>query len=144
MTVYRRRLTSSFYAVRKSLERRLGFLKGLQAAEATGQLGAFDDDDLDDLALDLDLDEAIEEADRSLFRAEIEYVEDFLASLSALGTADSKVEHLLGYLADVFKERDTVIVFTQYTDTLDVLRDKLVEVYGRQVGCYSGRGGRAL
>ena len=141
MTVYRRRLTSSFYAVRKSLERRLDFLRGLQAAEAAGQLGAFDDDDLDDLSLDFDLDEAIEEADRSLFHAEIEYVEDFVSALSALGAVDSKVEHLLDYLADVFKQRDTVIVFTQYTDTMDVLRDKLVEVYGRQVGCYSGRGG---
>ena len=141
MTVYRRRLTSSFYAVRESLERRLDFLRGLQAAEAAGQLDAFDDDDLDDLSLDFDLDEAIEEADRSLFHAEIEYVEDFVSALAALGAVDSKVEHLLGYLADVFKERDTVIVFTQYTDTMDVLRDKLVEVYGRQVGCYSGRGG---
>ena len=28
MTVYRRRLTSSFYAVRRSLERRLDFLRG--------------------------------------------------------------------------------------------------------------------
>ena len=39
------------------------------------------------------------------------------------------------------KRRDSVIVFTQYTDTMDYLRDKLRHVYGGQVACYSGRGG---
>ena len=34
-----------------------------------------------------------------------------------------------------------MIVFTQYTDTMDYLRDKLRHVYGAQVACYSGRGG---
>ena len=34
-----------------------------------------------------------------------------------------------------------MLVFTQYTDTMDYLRDQLVEVYGSQVACYSGRGG---
>src|SRR5262249_11307388 len=34
-----------------------------------------------------------------------------------------------------------VLVFTQYTDTMDYLRDKLRAVYGGQVACYSGRGG---
>ena len=42
MTVYRRRLTSSFYAVRCSLERRLKFLRGLIEPS-----DAFDDDDLE-------------------------------------------------------------------------------------------------
>ncbi len=34
-----------------------------------------------------------------------------------------------------------MIVFTQYTDTMDYLREKLRHVYGGQVACYSGRGG---
>ncbi len=37
--------------------------------------------------------------------------------------------------------RDSVSVFTQYTDTMDYLREKLRHVYGGQVACYSGRGG---
>lgn len=32
-------------------------------------------------------------------------------------------------------------VFTQYTDTMDYVRDQLREVYGSDVACYSGRGG---
>ncbi|MEM1043499.1 MAG: helicase-related protein [Bacteroidota bacterium] len=141
MTVYRRRLTSSFYAVRKSLERRLNFLRGLQAQEAANQLSAFDDDDLEELTLEFDLDEAVEDADPGLFQAEIRYVEDFLSDLTLQGSVDSKVERLLRYLHDVFRQRDTVIVFTQYTDTMDFLREELKAVYGSQVGCYSGRGG---
>ena len=34
-----------------------------------------------------------------------------------------------------------MLIFTQYTDTLDYLREHLKEVYGTQVACYSGRGG---
>ena len=33
------------------------------------------------------------------------------------------------------------LVFTQYTDTMDYLRDQLRDVYGEQVACYCGRGG---
>ncbi|MFC1976108.1 helicase-related protein [Chloroflexota bacterium] len=136
MTVYRRRLTSSFYAVRLSLERRLAFLRG-QAATA----GA-DDDDLEqeDLLLDVTEDLA-DETERSRFRDEIEYVEDFLTALNQLGGNDSKVERLLADLEQVFKQHDTVIIFTQYTDTMDFLRQQLRQVYGDQVACYSGRGG---
>jgi superfamily II DNA or RNA helicase len=133
MTVYRRRLTSSFYAVQRSLERRLGFLRG-QAG-----LG-LDEDDLEQEALSLDADE-VDLAERSLFRDEIRYVEDFLHALTMLGGNDSKVEQLLDELREVFRKRDTAIVFTQYTDTMDYLREQLRQSYGPQVACYSGRGG---
>ena len=39
---------------------------------------------------------------------------------------------------------DTVIVFTQYTDTMDYIREQLVTQFQGRVGCYSGRGGRAV
>lgn len=133
MTVYRRRLTSSFYAVQRSLERRLAFLRGQSG------LG-LDEDDLEQEALSLDVDElAMDE--RTLFRDEIEYVEDFLHRLRLLAGLDSKVEQLLRDLRDVFHRRDTAIVFTQYTDTMDFLREQLRQSYGTQVACYSGRGG---
>ena len=47
----------------------------------------------------------------------------------------------MSHLSELLKRRDSVIVFTQYTDTMDYLRDKLRQVYGAQVACYSGRGG---
>jgi len=132
MTVYRRRLTSSFYAVRRSLERRLAFLRG------TKDLG-LTEDDIEQDALSLDVDEDLEP--RRAFRDEIEYVEDFVHALSTLGETDSKVTRLLGDLHEIFRQRDTVLVFTQYTDTMDFLREHLRQSYGGQVACYSGRGG---
>lgn len=143
MTVYRRRLTSSFYAIERSLERRLAYLKG-----ETGAIGVTDEDiDEDDLEDDvselLPLDDSSDSPDEKLpplFLGEIEYVRDFLGELRALG-ADSKFEQLAGDLSEVLRLRDSVIVFTQYTDTMDYLREKLRPVYGAQVACYSGRGG---
>jgi len=139
MTVYRRRLTSSFYAVRRSLERRLAFLHGEDLLRPG--LAGFDDDDVEEAELALDLGEDPDIDDRSRFRSEIEYVEDFLHDLQALGQVDSKVERLKTDLGQVLKQRETVLVFTQYTDTMDFLREELREVYGAQVACYSGRGG---
>ena len=135
MTVYRRRLTSSFYAIQKSLERRLEFLKGKDT-------GLTDDDtDQDDLETDVtELFQFATPESRKLFQGEIQYVEDFLAGLRTIGT-DSKFQRLVQHLNEFLKRRDSVIVFTQYTDTMDYLRDKLRQVYGAQVACYSGRGG---
>jgi superfamily II DNA or RNA helicase len=133
MTVYRRRLTSSFYAIQRSLENRLDFLRGQAGLGLT-------EDDLEEEALQEDVDE-LELADRSGFKQEIEYVEDFLHQLRMLGEQDSKVEQLREDLRQAFRERETAIVFTHYTDTMDFLRRQLQQTYGSQVACYSGRGG---
>jgi hypothetical protein len=91
LPAYRRRLTSSFYAIRQSLQRRLDYLKGVAKVWLT-------DDDLDqedletDVAETLFLDEDEEQPSDevpALFLGEVNYVTDFLADLRALGT-DSK------------------------------------------------------
>ncbi len=135
MTVYRRRLTSSFYALQKSLERRKQFLMGI-ALPAEG----LTDDDLEQEDLDLDITEELTDEERARFQGELEYIEDFLHDLKALGS-DSKLERLFEDLRHFFDRRDKVIIFTQYTDTMDYLRDQLRQVFGHQVACYSGRGG---
>ena len=139
MTVYRRRLTSSFWAVRCSLERRLKFLKG----EITPD-GIFTDDDIEQDELSLDITEELNggvTSDRNRFAVELAYVRDFIQDLKHLSVADSKLERLKNELNTTFKTRSTVLIFTQYTDTMDYLRDQLVIVYGSEVACYSGRGG---
>ncbi len=138
MTVYRRRLTSSFYAVRRSLERRLDFLRG---KDAPGTVAGLDEDDREQEDLSGDIGEELESQERSRFRGEIEYVEDLVAALRGLSGNDSKVERLLADLEEIFRRRETVLIFTQYTDTMDFLREQLRQVYGSQVACYSGRGG---
>lgn len=137
MTVYRRRLTSSFAAIRCSLERRLKFLKG---QPEPGSVAGFTDEDLEQDDLQFDLGEEAEEQQRTRFQAEVVYVQDFLNALRHLG-ADSKFERLTRQLSQIFRARDKVIIFTQYTDTLDDLREHLRETYGASVACYSGRGG---
>jgi superfamily II DNA or RNA helicase len=143
MTVYRRRLTSSFHAIAQSLRRRRDFLRGQLELS---QLLAEDDAEQEDLDLDVseelfaDMDPDERQEFVELCWGEIDYLEDFLARLKSLGT-DSKVERLTADLRDMLQKRDSVLVFTQYTDTMDYLRDRLREVYGSQVACYSGRGG---
>ncbi|MEI8173794.1 MAG: helicase-related protein [Deltaproteobacteria bacterium] len=136
MTVYRRRLTSSFCAVQKSLERRLAFLKGQATPEA---IQGLTDEDREQEDLELDYDETAEAAGK-LFAEEIAYVEDFLREIRRLA-GDSKWEQLDQEIRETLKSQDTIVIFTQYTDTLDDLREKLRQVYGAQVACYSGRGG---
>lgn len=128
MTLYRRRLTSSFYAIQKSLERRL---QGISITE-------------DDL---IDLDDAEDEVISGLesyFTAtdpqEIEYLENLLQQFQQTGE-DSKLSHFLTILRRELQQRETVLVFDQYTDTMDYLREALIQLYGSQVACYSGRGG---
>jgi hypothetical protein len=92
--------------------------------------------------LDLDTD-ALEDLsapdDKALQREEIVYVKDFLRQLHPLGI-DSKVERLLADLTELLCKRETVIVFTLYTDTMDYLKEHLAEKLAKTVACFSGRG----
>ena len=135
MTVYRRRLTSSFYAIRCSLERRLKYLRG-----QIGEDEIFTDDDTEQEELDFDQ-ETTSGLEQDYFKAEFDYVDDFLQDLRLISAADSKLERLKTELDQIFRQRETILVFTLFTDTMDYLRDQLREVYGNQVACYSGRGG---
>lgn len=145
MTVYRRRLTSSFYAVRRSLERRRDWLTGrVDAEEALTQEDRLDiEDELEDgeELIEIPLESVLTPAQRQNFRMELEYLDNFITDLRALSQADSKLAWLKDQLETLFLQRPTVLVFTLYTDTMDYLRDQLRVVYDRSVACYSGRGG---
>ncbi len=134
MTLYRKRLTSSFYAIEKSLQRRLDCL-------LTQQGNLLGDDDYGDLD---DADDAIIEGLESFMEPvdpkEIEYLQELLTRFENTGE-DTKRSEFIKKLRQESLERDSAIVFTQYTDTMDYLRDTLRQLYGSQVACYSGRGG---
>ena len=55
--------------------------------------------------------------------------------------SETKLECVLRAINDELTRTTQVIVFTQYTDTMDNLRDHLRPTYGSELGCYSGRGG---
>ncbi len=137
MTVYRRRLTSSFLAIELSLTRRLNALMSkakaidLLTADDLGALEAnvaFDLDVLDGPALD--------------FAHEVGELQDFLGDLKKRPPQESKMEALRDELMAAFHgEHDTAVVFTQYTDTMDYLREQLRPTFQDRLVCYSGRGG---
>ena len=54
---------------------------------------------------------------------------------------DSKFREFAARLSDLLDRGQRVIVFTQYLDTLDFIRDQLIARYGSRIACYSGRGG---
>jgi hypothetical protein len=136
MTVYRRRLTSSFHAIRCSLQRRLDVLQdGKTLAE---MLDADDAWTLEDATL-FDADDLDVSAD--LLAEEMDELRDFLTHLGERLTTDTKMRQLEIDIRDALESRyDSVVVFTQYTDTMDYIRDQLAQTYGR-IACYSGRGG---
>lgn len=136
MTVYRRRLTSSFFAIRQSLKRRL------QALEEGLTLGDLLSED-DRTALEEDtLFEVDDEAIRlDLLRGEIAELTNFVAELEQITGQDTKATQLINDLNDAFASYSSVVIFTQYTDTMDYVRTRLVDAGYDQIGCYSGRGG---
>ena len=137
MTLYRKRLTSSFYAIKSSLQRRLDFLLTQQGSILTNDDLA-DLDDADDAVITgmESYLQTIEEIDPQ----EIQYLEDLLQQFDNTGE-DTKLSQFIKILRQELIERETAIAFTQYTDTMDYLRDTLRELYGSQIACYSGRGG---
>jgi SNF2 family DNA or RNA helicase len=141
MTIYRRRLGSSFYALRKTLESRLARIKGFAAGAA----------DIDRMEEDLPQDEqateamGAEEVDeleaKSLGTEEEASIQTLLKVIAKLGT-DTKAREVRDQLKRALSDGyDSAIVFTQYTDTMDFLRDYLARELDVSVGCFSGRGG---
>ena len=136
MTVYRKRVASSFYALAETLDRRLKKLDGQQSALGTDDIGSneFHDETLD-------LDEA-EELERQALQLEERSEIESLLSMTRSLPVDTKAQALAKLLdhlkTDGYRQ---AMVFTQFTDTIDFLRRYLTESRGMDVLCFSGRGG---
>ncbi|MBI2568724.1 MAG: DEAD/DEAH box helicase family protein [Candidatus Schekmanbacteria bacterium] len=138
MTIYRRRLASSFYALQATLKKRL------EALRSGRPPAPFEDDDIleDDLQEEvLDAEEAAELAAEALLREEQSEIQVLLDAVKVL-PADTKVTVLVAKIRELreggYKQ---VMIFTEFTDTMDFLRKHLVKKHGMSVLCYSGRGG---
>ncbi|SEL88453.1 helicase-related protein [Haloferax larsenii] len=167
MTTYRQRLTSSIYAISQSLQNRVKKLRkqrtvlrgkkrvadqnGVESKQTVMEtLDEYDleeDDDLDELERDLedvDLAEIIPNVtDEGLYLLdqEIEELESFVDELAGI-TQDPKINQLKDDLDELDREGHTrAIIFTQYADTMDFIRDSLISIHGETVATYSGRGG---
>lgn len=155
MTTYRKRLASSFYALRMTLEERLGAVSD-QAVLPFDTLRNTEDaeDDEDDSGDQADDDVVAAQKRAALNLEERGAIEELLAQVRKL-PVDSKATRLAEVLRSLqvgsFHAMDNsllppypqAIVFTQFTDTLDYLRDFL-KGEGFSILCYSGRGGEWL
>ena len=139
MTIYRRRLASSFRALSRTLQNHLDAI----AAGDPGQLEGLDEDVSDDEAADEILDAGeLAMVEREALVAEEE--SDIHSLLDRIGRLppDSKLESLKSALVEFRKDGyDQAMVFTQYTDTMDFLREELRKDADSRLMCFSGRGG---
>ena len=142
MTIYRRRLASSFNALRATLQRHLDSI----GADNADVLFGVEEDVPDDESVDELLDvEQVEKLEReALAAAEESDIQGLLESISQL-PPDSKLDSLKSALSELRKEGySSVMVFTQYTDTMDFLREALRKDGEFTLMCYSGRGAEML
>ena len=139
MTIYRRRLASSFSALRNTLRKRLDAMD----AGVRTQLMDLDDDAPDDETMDdvLDPEDVAALGREALAAEEKADIKALLKRIERL-PPDSKLASLKDALASM--QRDgyrQAMVFTQYTDTMDFLREALGDGTDARLMCFSGCGG---
>jgi SNF2 family DNA or RNA helicase len=141
MTIYRRRLASSFQALRNTLEDRLAAMRSGKLAKPQ-QPDDEADNEMPDAEGDvLAPDEALDLEQAALAQEEKDDIASLLEQIRQL-PPDTKADRLSKELeklrADGYSQ---TMVFTQYTDTMDFLRDELAAKTSLRVMCFSGRGG---
>ena len=139
MTIYRRRLASSFHALRTTLRKHLDAI----AVDDQGQMAGSDEDAPDDETTDEmpDTDEIAELEQRALAAEEAHDIKHLLATIDRL-PPDSKLERLKDVLGELNEAGFAqTMVFSQFTDTMDFLREALRGEAGPRLMCFSGRGG---
>lgn len=130
LTVYRRRLTSSWDAIRETLRRRLDGSATLEG-----------DDDLVDEAESEDLGDIPDDSQAvPLSQNDRDDIEQFLRDIDEVD--DSKFRQLRADLDEARAAGRGAIVFTQFTDTLIGIRDRLRGVYTTELATFTGEGGR--
>jgi len=135
LTIYRRRLTSSWHAIHRTLMRRLR-REGLLL-----ELDLLDEDE----AEDVDTGEAstVDDAEAvPLTQNDMDQLRSYVDRIEVV--QDSKFEQLMRDLNDARNSARATIVFTQFTDTLDALRDRLAAAYRSQLATYTGAGGHVF
>ncbi|MFH1072611.1 MAG: helicase-related protein, partial [Nanoarchaeota archaeon] len=147
MTVYRRRASSSLFALERSLQRRREGLNRVierKAYDIDLQLldapEAFLEDDVPDADIGVKISTAFPQ-DPQVARNELRELEAVFDEIMGLRGKDTKRDRFFDVLREVINDGRSVLVFTEYADTMEYLRDSLVSHFGTQLGCYSGVGG---
>ncbi len=162
MVTYRKRLTSSFEAIKISLQRRYKKLdKALQTGDPSILFSGILDENIDWEELEGSADiEDFEELDLArsdvkgalqrdkivermlyLIQEEKQYLQSLVHDLENL-TTDSKLENFRERLTNLTNQGiSQIIVFSQFKDTVNYLKDIFSHTFGERVGTYTGDGG---
>lgn len=141
MTIYRRRLSSSFHALRHTLEDRLAAMKTGHSPKQQESRDDAETEMVDAEGEILGLDEVTEFKQTALAQEEKDDIASLLERIRQL-PPDTKAERLRAELENLRTAGySQTMVFTQYTDTMDFLRDELATKTSLRVMCFSGRGG---
>ena len=136
LTIYRRRLASSFFALKATLIGRRNRELAAQAIEDDLLEREDEGEDVDPNAFDMSDDAALD-----ALASERDAIINAIDKLPP----DTKADVLSGVLKELrslgYKQ---VMVFTQFTDTMDYLRERLAASGVGKLLCFSGRGGEAL
>lgn len=140
LTTYRRRLTSSWAAIQTTLTKRLN----------REELALEDDQAIEDFETEwsdstLATDDGQRISDNQalpLTSSEIADLRQYIHRMKQV--PDSKFDRLRQDLDNARGRGHSTIVFTQYTDTLVSLRDRLVGAYRSQLATFTGRGGQVF
>jgi SNF2 family DNA or RNA helicase len=135
LTIYQRRLASSFYALQQTLNRRLAKMGGITEEDLSP------DETSDDI---MDAEDADALARDSLDAEERTIVLNHLLKNISKIWSNTKARALKDALETVFSDGyDSAIVFTQYAETMDYLSGYLADEFpGETIACYSGAGGK--
>ena len=139
MTIYRRRLASSFHALRQTMEKRKGGVGDIVTAADEARIDENVADQVE-AGEEIDIETVSEDERRALAFEEIATIETIVDEIKRLPT-DTKAMELSKVLSELKGSGyPQAMVFTQFTDTMDYLRE-LLAAAGSSVMCFSGRGG---
>ena len=147
MTTYRQRLTSSLHAIRQSLQRRMKKLDE-KVADMTEEVSELSEDTgVTEATIDeaigqesLDAYQPTSQGAADVIQAERAALQEFVDDLNQAHT-DPKIAQLRRDIRSLRQNaRDNIIIFTQYHDTLNHIRNTLSDTHPN-VGTYSGEGG---
>jgi SNF2 family DNA or RNA helicase len=140
MTIYRRRLASSVAALVSTLEKRMA---GQQQQLEEDAAASEDDDITGELNLDLEgMQSAFQEVS---VQGELERIGVLLDQARPLVGHDSKGAEFLKAIEELqVQGYKQVIVFSQYTDTVDALKELLIGAGRTSLMAFTGRGGEIL
>lgn len=150
--VYHQRFVSSFASAYQTVKRRREALEALLEGDEE-RLLKLASDMMEDVGEDVDEEELLEamrasvERARGLVEKELEKLRSLEASLVPYSRAvtaadDPKLREIQHVVQELRDEGRKVLVFSKFTDTVDVVRDFLGQWLGAdRVGTYTGRGG---